>query len=301
MESQTQTTPNTLPTIQKLQPHTEYNFTECRMIHTKTAGNVYVVYDEMSQKRYWANGKLTKYIKDNFETDGTIFCRVALPIPQTYVQTGDLITYEKDGKRISYLDMKFEEDFLKDTPSIFSLDPSSNYTFVKAKKVDTKYGPTYILINNYGTKYHSTKRLNKYIEKNYTTEELEPNLIVHTLEKKSYEKDGKKIEYLDMKIEGDEPQPVKQPEEQKPKKLEEGQTYLFVKAKEIKTNYGPTYILTEFDGDKYYSTKRLNEYIKKRYTTEELQPNVCVNTYKFNTYEKKGEKHTYLEMDITRG
>ena len=104
-----------------------------------------------------------------------------------------------------------------------------------------------------------------------------------------------------MKIEGDKPQPVKQPEEQKPKKLEQGQTYLFVKAKEIKTNYGPTYILTDDNGDKYYSTKRLNDYIKKHYTTEELEPNVWVGTNTFQTYEKNGEKHTYLEMDITRG
>ena len=83
---------------------------------------------------------------------------------------------------------------------MFLSSVSLAYTFVRAKEIDTKYGKTFILTTDKGDKFFANKKICNFIKRNYTTEELQPNLIVETGLYRTFEKDGKQITYLNMEI-----------------------------------------------------------------------------------------------------
>ena len=66
------------------------------------------------------------------------------------------------------------------------LEESTRYEFVKAKKIDTKYDPSFALFTKNGDRYRSCKRINDFIMSDiayYEPEEItefEKNLIAET-------------------------------------------------------------------------------------------------------------------------
>ena len=143
-QTQTQTTPNTLPTIEKLHPYGVYKFTQCKEIQTKFARSAFIVYDEETKTQYWANARLTTYIKahlDNYEKQESGEYIINPPLS---VITTDERTFMKFGMEIHYLDLHIEgsnpETHIMEPVYNRRLEESSKYTFVKSELIDTKYG-----------------------------------------------------------------------------------------------------------------------------------------------------------------
>ena len=211
-QTQTQTFSNTLPTIEKLQAHTDYEISRCKEVQSKFAQKAFIVYDDITQKWYWANSVLNKHLKahlDEYEKDEKDNCNeIGITL---FVHTGGEKVFEKDGKTISYINMYINDDaglschWLLNATSR-PLEESTRYEFVKAKKIDTKYGPSFALFTKNGDRYRSCKRINDFIRENiayYEPDEIiefEKNLIAETGKYKTFVKDGKEIKYIEARV-----------------------------------------------------------------------------------------------------
>ena len=134
--------------------------------------------------------------------------------------------------------------------------------------------------------------------------ELDTYLIIETGDGKTFEKDGKTLHYLDLYINDTELQSDNWMQERQNRAMKESTIYTFVKAEMINTKFGPSFMLTDDKGGKYYSNKRINDFILRNFTDDKFQksklfhPNLIVETGKYRTFEKDGKQITYLPMEI---
>lgn len=90
--------------------------------------------------------------------------------------------------------------------TINKLSQSKKYIFIEAKKLNTKYGETFVLTDELGDKYFATSKITKFINENNFEEvddiiTFDPNIIVRTKKFKEFtSKEGKQIKYLDLNI-----------------------------------------------------------------------------------------------------
>lgn len=86
--------------VQKLQPNNEYEIYVINPWKTKF-GDTFVLFDRVHKKHFSATTKISKYIRDNkldeIWEDGTCLFKI---------KTGENKSFMKDGKKITYLDLK---------------------------------------------------------------------------------------------------------------------------------------------------------------------------------------------------
>ena len=90
--------------------------------------------------------------------------------------------------------------------TINKLAQSKIYIFVEAKKLNTKYGETFLLTDELGDKYFATSKISKFINEQDFEEvddiiTFEPSIIIRTKKYKEFTtKEGNVIKYLDLNI-----------------------------------------------------------------------------------------------------
>lgn len=82
-------------------------------------------------------------------------------------------------------------------------------------------------------------------------------------------------------------------------KFEENKTYFIVKCETIKTKYGPTFVITTDEGERYFANKKVSKYMEdNKLTLNNFKP-FGINTYNYKTFvNENGEKIVYLELQI---
>lgn len=82
-------------------------------------------------------------------------------------------------------------------------------------------------------------------------------------------------------------------------KFEENKTYFIVKCETIKTKYGPTFVITTDEGERYFANKKVSKYMEdNKLTISNFKP-FGINTYNYKTFvNENGEKIVYLELQI---
>lgn len=84
--------------------------------------------------------------------------------------------------------------------------------------------------------------------------------------------------------------------------LEARTTYQIIELKEIETTYGKTFIMTNSNLDKYWSNKKVCDYIKKNKIPLSDNGKILftIKTGDYKTFKSKdGQKIRYLNMLIT--
>ena len=199
--------------------------------------------------------------------------------------------------------------------NIEKLQPHSNYEITICKEIQTKDGRKVFIVYDDLTQkwYWPTNRLSNFLKSQLdryekhekgNCYELDTYLVIETGDGKTFEKDGKTINYLDLYINDTELQSDNWMQERQNRALQESTVYTFVKAEMINTKFGPTYLLTDDKGYKRFANKRLNDFILRNFTDDKFQklklfhPNLIVETGKYRTFEKDGKQITYLPMEI---
>lgn len=93
-------------------------------------------------------------------------------------------------------------------------------------------------------------------------------------------------------------------------KFEENKTYFIVNCETIKptswpgleeskTKYGPTFVITTEEGERFFANKKVSKYIEdNKLTISNFKP-FGINTYGYKTFvNENGEKIMYLELQI---
>lgn len=81
-------------------------------------------------------------------------------------------------------------------------------------------------------------------------------------------------------------------------KFEENKTYYIVNCETVKTKYGPAYVITTDEGEKYYANKKVSKYIEDNKLMELFKP-FAINTYQYKSFiNERNDKVMYLEMQI---
>ena len=93
-------------------------------------------------------------------------------------------------------------------------------------------------------------------------------------------------------------------------KFEENKTYFIVNCETIKpkswpgleeskTKYGPTFVITTEEGERFFANKKVSKYMEdNKLTISNFKP-FGINTYNYKTFvNENGEKIVYLELQI---
>ena len=82
-------------------------------------------------------------------------------------------------------------------------------------------------------------------------------------------------------------------------KFEENKTYFIVNCETIKTKYGPTFVITTDEGERYFANKKVSKYMEDNHLTISNFKPFGINTYNYKTFvNENGEKIIYLELQI---
>lgn len=83
-------------------------------------------------------------------------------------------------------------------------------------------------------------------------------------------------------------------------KFEENKTYFIVNCETIKsTKYGPTFVITTDEGERYFANKKVSKYMEDNHLTLNNFKPFGINTYNYKTFvNENGEKIVYLELQI---
>ena len=150
--------------------------------------------------------------------------------------------------------------------NIEKLQPHSNYEITICKEIQTKDGRKVFIVYDDLTQkwYWPTNRLSNFLKSQLdryekhekgNCYELDTYLIIETGDGKTFEKDGKMLHYLDLYINDTELQSDNWMQERQNRAMKESTIYTFVKAEMINTKFGPSFMLTDDKGGKYYSKK----------------------------------------------
>ena len=94
-------------------------------------------------------------------------------------------------------------------------------------------------------------------------------------------------------------------------KFEENKTYFIVNCETIKTKFGPTFVITTDEGERFFANKKVSKYMEvykvnpdskgvqdNKLTLNNFKP-FGINTYGYKTFvNENGEKIMYLELQI---
>ena len=94
-------------------------------------------------------------------------------------------------------------------------------------------------------------------------------------------------------------------------KFEENKTYFIVNCETIKTKFGPTFVITTEEGERFFANKKVSKYMEankvcpdskggqdNKLTISNFKP-FGINTYNYKTFvNENGEKIVYLELQI---
>ena len=94
-------------------------------------------------------------------------------------------------------------------------------------------------------------------------------------------------------------------------KFEENKTYFIVNCETIKTKFGPTFVITTDEGERFFANKKVSKYMEvykvnpdskgvqdNKLTISNFKP-FGINTYGYKTFvNENGEKIMYLELQI---
>ena len=82
-------------------------------------------------------------------------------------------------------------------------------------------------------------------------------------------------------------------------KFEENKTYFIVNCETIKTKYGPTFVITTDEGERFFANKKVSKYMEdNKLTLSNFKP-FGINTYGYKTFvNENNEKIMYLELQI---
>ena len=82
-------------------------------------------------------------------------------------------------------------------------------------------------------------------------------------------------------------------------KFEENKTYFIVNCETIKTKFGPTFVITTDEGERYFANKKVSKYMEDNHLTISNFKPFGINTYNYKTFvNENGEKIVYLELQI---
>ena len=82
-------------------------------------------------------------------------------------------------------------------------------------------------------------------------------------------------------------------------KFEENKTYFIVNCETIKTKYGPTFVITTDEGERFFANKKVSKYMEDNHLTISNFKPFGINTYNYKTFvNENGEKIVYLELQI---
>lgn len=82
-------------------------------------------------------------------------------------------------------------------------------------------------------------------------------------------------------------------------KFEENKTYFIVNCETLKTKYGPTFVITTDECERFFANKKVSKYMEdNKLTLNNFKP-FGINTYNYKTFvNENGEKIVYLELQI---
>ena len=67
----------------------------------------------------------------------------------------------------------------------------------------------------------------------------------------------------------------------------------------IKTKYGPTFVITTDEGERYFANKKVSKYMEDNHLTLSNFKPFGINTYNYKSFvNENGEKIVYLELQI---
>ena len=82
-------------------------------------------------------------------------------------------------------------------------------------------------------------------------------------------------------------------------KFEENKTYFIVNCETIKTKFGPTFVITTDEGERFFANKKVSKYMEDNHLTISNFKPFGINTYNYKTFvNENGEKIVYLELQI---
>ena len=82
-------------------------------------------------------------------------------------------------------------------------------------------------------------------------------------------------------------------------KFEENKTYFIVNCETIKTKYGPTFVITTDEGERFFANKKVSKYMEDNHLTISNFKPFGINTYNYKTFvNENGDKIIYLELQI---
>ena len=82
-------------------------------------------------------------------------------------------------------------------------------------------------------------------------------------------------------------------------KFEENKTYFIVNCETLKTKYGPTFVITTDEGERYFANKKVSKYMEDNHLTLGNFKPFGINTYNYKTFvNENDEKIVYLELQI---
>ena len=82
-------------------------------------------------------------------------------------------------------------------------------------------------------------------------------------------------------------------------KFEENKTYFIVNCETIKTKFGPTFVITTDEGERYFANKKVSKYMEDNHLTISNFKPFGINTYNYKTFvNENGDKIIYLELQI---
>ena len=82
-------------------------------------------------------------------------------------------------------------------------------------------------------------------------------------------------------------------------KFEENKTYFIVNCETIKTKYGPTFVISTDEGERFFANKKVSKYMEDNHLTISNFKPFGINTYNYKTFvNENGDKIVYLELQI---
>ena len=82
-------------------------------------------------------------------------------------------------------------------------------------------------------------------------------------------------------------------------KFEENKTYFIVNCETIKTKFGPTFVISTDEGERFFANKKVSKYMEDNHLTISNFKPFGINTYNYKTFvNENGEKIIYLELQI---
>ena len=82
-------------------------------------------------------------------------------------------------------------------------------------------------------------------------------------------------------------------------KFEENKTYFIVNCETIKTKFGPTFVITTDEGERFFANKKVSKYMEDNHLTLGSFKPFGINTYNYKTFvNENDEKIVYLELQI---